>query len=358
MEKEKLLEMLNYSKKYKVTEKEAAKKFGFSIHTLSKWKRKYGIPLTKPGSTSSYINHRLFFINDRFFSKPTIQNSYYAGFIMADGNVSKDMKQLIICISNKDRCLLESFLIDSNSNYKINDGFSRGYPTSRINIYSKQICSDLKTNFNIVPQKTSIATPPLFKSKKHLDAFIMGLFDGDGTIGFNNRKDKQKTLYLSIVGTKEIVQLVKNRFEEILDKQTSNLFFRNSEKNFCSYRVSDKTARQIYIYFYEKYKNISKLKRKWTQEYYDFAISYKKALPKNTRKGVRIFNLNGDFISEFETLKEASNFTKVSIGRISSLCKLENKGMSKNYMFSRTKYKLQPYIYPKSLNNKYKNNNI
>ena len=70
---------------------------------------------------------------------------------------------------------------------------------------------------------------------------------------------------------------------------------------------------------------------------------------------MRVFNLNGDFIYEFETLKDASDFTKVSMGRISTLCTLENKGMAKNYMFSRTKYKLEPYLYPKSLNNKYKN---
>lgn len=191
-----------------------------------------------------------------------MQNAYYAGFIMADGNISKDEKQLIIALSSKDRCWLKSFLKDTNSNYKIHDYLNKGFPSSRLSIYSTKICSDLKTNFNIVPQKTQIAIPPTFKSKKYLDTFIMGLFDGDGTIGFNNRKDKQKTLYLSIVGTKEIVQLIKTRFEEILDRSTSNLFFRNPNKNFCSYRIADKAARQIFLYFYEKYKNISKLKRK------------------------------------------------------------------------------------------------
>ena len=50
-----------------------------------------------------------------------------------------------------------------------------------------------------------------------------------------------------------------------------------------------------------------------------------------------MFDIHGTLIKSFATLKEASDFTGVSIGRISSMCKLnDGKHVAYDYMFSRS----------------------
>lgn len=181
---------------------------------------------------------------------------------MADGNITQDKKYLTISLAQKDRAFLESFVNDTKATYSIKDGNSHGYPISSIHFSSLKLCKDLEINFNIIPNKSLTATPPSLNKIEFIDCFIMGLIDGDGSIGFQKRKNKQPGFYISLAGTKDICEFVKNRFEEILNKSTSNLFQKDKTKNFYSYRISDNNARTIFKFYYENYKNISKLKRK------------------------------------------------------------------------------------------------
>ena len=181
---------------------------------------------------------------------------------MADGNITQDKKYLTISLAQKDRIFLESFVNDIEATYSIKDGDSHGYPISSIHFTSSQLCNDLEINFNIFPNKSLIASPPDLGKIEFIDCFIIGLIDGDGSIGFQKRKNRQSSFYISLVGTKDICKFVKERFEQILQKSTSNLFQRDKSKNFYCYRILDNNARNIFKFYYEKYKNISKLKRK------------------------------------------------------------------------------------------------
>lgn len=297
---------------------------------------------------------RIYNVNDNFFEKQNPINSYYAGFIAADGNIDSEYQyRLSISLSAKDRDFLQRFLDNLESNYNIYELESHGFPTVAIAISSKKICNDLKDNFNIVPKKSLISTPPIFNNKEMEDCFIMGLIDGDGTIGYSKHSGRD-ALYISCVGTEQQMNLIKNRFEEILNKNISNLFFRDPNKNFCSIRISDKNAREIFKYFYEKYNYLPLLNRKWTEENYQYCLSYKKNLPISRRKGVNIFNLTGKLIKQCDTLKEASEFTGASQGRISDMCKMnDNFHQAKGFMFSRDKLEMPPYEASKNVNKKY-----
>lgn len=49
------------------------------------------------------------------------------------------------------------------------------------------------------------------------DCFIIGVIDGDGSIGlYNENRHKSKRLHISCVGTYETLLYIKQRFEEIL----------------------------------------------------------------------------------------------------------------------------------------------
>lgn len=358
MTKETLLQILNLSQTKQITEKEACKQIlqTDQRQNLSYWKRKYGLSVYKTGYHPNSGIKRTFTLNENYFSNITIQNSYYAGFIMADGNITQDKKYLTISLSRKDRSFLESFIKDISATYSVKDGNSHGYPISSIHFSSKQICCDLETNFNIVPNKSLIASPPKLEKIEYIDSFIMGLIDGDGTIGLQKHKNTQDRFYISLVGTKEICKFVKNRFEEILQKSTSNLFQKDKTKNFHFYRISDNNARTIFKFYYENYKTISKLNRKWSKEHYDYCLNFQKALPICRRKGVNIFNLNGELIKHCDTLLEAQKFTGVSCGSISKLCKFnDNNHMGNGYMFSRDKEHLEKYCPAHGTNSKYLN---
>ena len=234
MTKEQLLKILRISEEKQIPEKEACLEVLGKYINLSSYKHKFGIEVNPVGKSKFTARvERKFEVNDSYFSTINNENSYYAGFIAADGNIDTKNSKLTIGLSSKDKTFLETFLSNLDSTYTVKDSISKEqYECSTIYITSKQICKDLYSNFNIYPNKSLTLTPPNLENE-FLDCFIMGLIDGDGTIGYSARKEgTQPSFYISVVGTKEMIELVKNRFEFILKKETSKLFQRDSSKNF------------------------------------------------------------------------------------------------------------------------------
>lgn len=145
---------------------------------------------------------------------------------------------------------------------------------------------------------------------------------------------------------------IKNRFFQILGKECGTIQKCKGDKNTYSYTVgASKNVRKIFEYFYKL--DIPKLSRKWSEEIHEYCTTFKKCLPICRRKGVNVFDLNGNLIKHFDTLVEASEYTNVSIGRISNLCKINDSNhMSNGYMFSRNE-KIDKYIPSISTNIKY-----
>ena len=90
-------------------EKDVVNKYNLSPKLFSYYKRKYGLSCPK-GKHLNSKNRRKHHIDDDFFSEVNELNSYWAGFIAADGNISKNNKCLTITLSIKDESILFRFL--------------------------------------------------------------------------------------------------------------------------------------------------------------------------------------------------------------------------------------------------------
>lgn len=166
--------------------------------------------LKKHISKNGWAQARAQVRNENFFSEFTEEACYWAGFIAADGCI-KDSGTLSICLNYDDTNHIEKFKQAVGSSHKISSNTEKYY-RSEINFRNQQITRDLKENFNIVPRKTHIYTPPSCIPDDKVKHFMRGYFDGDGCIceSFSNKNSKTATLYTTIVGTKETLEFFEN----------------------------------------------------------------------------------------------------------------------------------------------------
>jgi hypothetical protein len=142
--------------------------------------------------------------NEGFFAEPNRLNSYWAGFIAADGNVGKKTNTLAISLAIKDKEHLEKLSAILNPDYVVKTfltQYSPDYPETegcRFSFNSRQTKSNLDTNWGIHPNKTFTMEFPHHLSVENKKAFVSGYLDGDGCI--NVRKGHRGKLQLSICG--------------------------------------------------------------------------------------------------------------------------------------------------------------
>lgn len=158
-------------------------------------------------------------LDHSFFSEPNIVNSYYAGFIAADGCVretGRSQDVFSLKLAEQDEEFLKNFAeaLGAKSIY-YHDPQASVFPGGReyqcqglvdLQVCSDQIVSDLGANFGIFPRKTkTLARPPLI-DQDHRNAYIAGYVDGDGNYGF--RKETMRPT-MEICGTEELLLWMK-----------------------------------------------------------------------------------------------------------------------------------------------------
>lgn len=145
-------------------------------------------------------------LDHEFFSVPNPINSYWAGFIAADGCVNTGRDRIEIVTHSDDAKHLAGFkelIGTSNKLQERNDG------CVKLAVTSSQWRKDLSDNFNIIPQKSLTLEPPELKRAADRKAFIAGYIDGDGHIGIK----KSSTgawgyIRIYIVGTKSVLEWI------------------------------------------------------------------------------------------------------------------------------------------------------
>ena len=157
--------------------------------------------------------------NRDFFEKiDTEEKSYWMGFILADGNISKNSNRMHITLARKDDGHLLKFcnIFKKTLEEFEHEGFSHNGKiktnilySSRCSICSRKMWNDLYDK-GIYPNKTYIDDTQVFKSIPDglLNHFIRGFFDGDGSISRMNKKDKYNIYQFHIVGNEKILNLV------------------------------------------------------------------------------------------------------------------------------------------------------
>lgn len=147
-----------------------------------------------------------------YFSAPNLENSYWAGFIAADGNIynrkTGNRQSLIkIALKSDDSKHLEEFAQTIVHNKKIYHGSIKTseneYNYSSIAVSSNMMAGDLDSNFNITERKSLTLKPPTHLAEENALAFIAGYIDGDGSYTHSYGRP-----ILSVVGTKEMLDWI------------------------------------------------------------------------------------------------------------------------------------------------------
>lgn len=147
--------------------------------------------------------------DENFFEVPNVINSYWAGFLAADGCISNNT--IILEIHNKDEQHITKFC----SSIKYNGAIYRRKNRDMVSvgIRSHKIISDLGYNFNIIPRKAKVLLPPNITNKGNIRSFIRGYIDGDGCYS-------DKYNLISVRGTKEMLLWMKNNLNELANLNT------------------------------------------------------------------------------------------------------------------------------------------
>ena len=204
--------------------------------------------------------------NHNFFNEPNELNSYWAGFLAADGFVGKSERVVGCTLSQLDSDHLQQFVSDVEYEgpiYYHNNGVS---DVCSVHIYDVPYwCYSLKEHFSITPRKTHTLERP--NIPEHLSLpFIAGYLDGDGTIYVTN-KNGRKYLALKLVGTQDMMEWIK----EVLDKKF--VFYKKRAPNVapikksCVYVYSIKGRRAYDIVNYVNQLDLPILDRKWKKFY-------------------------------------------------------------------------------------------
>lgn len=192
--------------------------------------------------------NRKYTVNNLYFSEINVENSYWAGFIAADGCITKNYIKIMISI--RDLKLLKQFKKDIEYTGPIY--ISKKLKRCSLEFRSLNMIKDLKTKWNIVEKKSLILEPPKVKlTKENFLAYVKGYIDGDGSIYLE--KDT-KYLRISIIGTFELLNWIKEK----INIRCSNI---QKHKNIYKFRYSGKMAESLYKKL-EKLKTF-KLSRKW-----------------------------------------------------------------------------------------------
>lgn len=224
---------------------------------------------------------RTYAVNDYYFTDSSSQSIYWAGFIAADGYLSKNGNCFSLSVAIKDIAHLEKFKENIEADNPIKKSIKRvenkEYIQCSISIYSQNNKLSLINKFNLKNNKSLTLEFPKNLNEEQIDLYIKGYIDGDGTILLSmskTRKRKQKDLIISIIGTFEFLSFIKERFNTILNDSGGSLIRkRNNGKNTYTLRYSGAKARKIFEHFYKI--NCYCLERKWNIDYYTHCINFK-----------------------------------------------------------------------------------
>jgi len=194
-----------------------------------------------------------------FFHTPNKLNSYWAGFIAADGSVSSRGNCLTISLAAKDKTHLEKFSSLVSSDYVIKE-FSLLKEGKKFHYVSFSLSSmnwkkDLYTNWKITPRKTFTLEFPQELSTENTKAFICGYIDGDGCIYHDKKRNK---ITLSICGNLSFLEEVKKHLSEISNIRERNIY---PTRNIFTIAFASSSAMTVLDSLYDE--EMPLLARKW-----------------------------------------------------------------------------------------------
>lgn len=213
---------------------------------------------------------RKYTLNEHYFSIPTPENSYWAGFIAADGCVSPERRSVKITLAVIDAEHLANFArcIDYNGPITTHTGggFKPPSPCVTLNICgASRWLRDLEKNFSIGSRKTFTATPPVGLSESCRMAFIVGYLDGDGSIYLASHTHKNTTyrrIGMSFRGTREMLGWIQACFDRLVPPGTKTASV-SDDGVFPRYIIVGSRAEALLRELHKV--DVPRLERKWSR---------------------------------------------------------------------------------------------
>lgn len=255
---EQIEEIINLYVNHNYTQKSLSEKYSVSRSVIKRILQENFVDIRK--TTTKYTANY-----DIFEDIDSPEKAYWLGFLAADGCVYKRDKNasIILNLHQKDKNHLEKFKMFMNSNAEINcyiqnGGFSNNTPMARFVLNSVKMANDL-INKGVVPKKSLILNKPNINEEFYLP-YILGYFDGDGSISFN----KNNEFYISIQGTKEILTWINEVLGTSLPLEKRNKDNKNSYYIRCGglnkpYKILKTLYDSVEINLERKYKIYQKL---------------------------------------------------------------------------------------------------
>jgi hypothetical protein len=216
------------------------------------------------------VAQRLYDRDDNFFDKPSVRNCYWAGFIAADGCVGQKDNNIKLCISAKDKEIIENFKTHTQytgplSSYVIAKTGYR-YVAININGMDKWI-KNLSKFWNIIPNKSLVLQPPNLHKKSHICAYIIGYFDGDGSAFFTKQSFFKNRFNMTFCGTLDMCKWIQKQIYLFLPKLKQwaipKIHYNGHSKVNYEIRWTGPAAQMIHKYLNNVVNIPWKLKRKW-----------------------------------------------------------------------------------------------
>ncbi|SFM92233.1 LAGLIDADG family homing endonuclease [Halopseudomonas yangmingensis] len=240
-----------------MTRAEIGKLLGRSEGSISLRGRRLGLTFCNPVKNSRYDK------DHDFFRVPTLENSYLAGLLAADGWVKpnsqdKVINQVAISLKSGDASLLENIRVSTGYTGAVRNYMQGRYPQSELRICGvKNWVVDLKKNWNIDPVKTYILQPPNEKllSPEMVRAFLVGFIEGDGYIAVSGG-----TLKVSVpTASKAFADWIEKAFADISEGRPSRSLHSKSAVTYID--IYGANARRLCHRLMDV--GVHKLMRKW-----------------------------------------------------------------------------------------------
>jgi hypothetical protein len=200
------------------------------------------------------IRKRQYEHNFSFFDEPNMINSYWAGFIAADGYLNDERKCLRLLVAHKDKAILYRFKRAIGFTGPVCDDT---YGMSYIQIYAAdRLLYDLKKNFNITTKKSLTLKPPVLPKLLSL-AFIAGYIDGDGW-----RTKSRNTPCIGFQGTKRVVNWICDYLNKHFPATSAVTEARKRKDSRC-YQATIYGSRVNFLQYQVNLLDLPVLKRKW-----------------------------------------------------------------------------------------------
>ena len=254
-----------------------AKKCNVDDSTIIYWLKKFNIKTRTRGESLSITDSRKNIADRDYFKNiNSAQKAYWLGFLMADCtiiNKGNGIYYFSFELSIKDKNIIEQFAKDIKFQGKIYYNKNKARLFINDTLFTKNLIK-----YGIIENRTNKKIFPNIK-EKYNKYFILGFFDGDGSIMFYDNKQRIRSRFHIVSCNEEILKKIK---EELSTK--ANVIFTKSSlhKKYTgckkAYELETSTLSnimKIYDYFYYN-ENIFYMKRK-----YDKFLELKKHYVKN-----------------------------------------------------------------------------